>query len=214
MAVDAAFGAIERRTAPLLNVSARNSATGDGRIKLIGHASVFGSPSVEMQTPLGAFTEYIQPGAFDAVLRTAPDVLLLWDHDPGKPLARTTAGTLELRTNPIGLRYFASITPTSYAEDLRSLMSDGVITGSSFSFRVAPGGEDWSTEGSRVVRRITEISDLYDVTVTSSPAYPAADSALVRSRAINYATERGYLPANPDVSLRVAKLRAELRVSA
>ncbi|HEY2353538.1 MAG TPA: HK97 family phage prohead protease [Gaiellaceae bacterium] len=118
------------------------------------------------------------------------------------------AGTLELRATDTGLRYFASVTPTSYAEDLRSLMADGVVRGSSFSFTVAKGGEDWTAEGDRVIRTITRIQDLYDVCVCVSPAYPDADAALVRSVALDYAIERGYLRNNPDVELRAAKLLA------
>ena len=98
------LGETERRTFPLAHARVKNTGTADGRLKVIGHAAVFNSPSVELTSRAGSFTEYIAPGAFDDVLRTNPDVLLLWDHNTLYPLARTSASTLELSVNSHGLR--------------------------------------------------------------------------------------------------------------
>jgi phage head maturation protease len=87
-------GGSERRTVALAEPSARVSGGGDGRLHVKGHASVFNSPSVELQGRYGKFVETIQRHAFDEVLRTSPDVLLTWDHDTKFALARTTAGNL------------------------------------------------------------------------------------------------------------------------
>jgi uncharacterized protein len=204
------LGETERRTFTLARGKVTNTATGD-RLKIVGHASVFGSPSVEMVSRAGAFTEYIQRGAFDAVLARKPDCLLLWDHSTLHPLARTTAGTLELTANAHGLRYYAEVTPTSYAADLRNLMADGVVTGSSFAFTVAPGGETWTVENGRVTRTISEVGELFDVTVCAAPAYPASDSALARTF-LDYAAERGLLRTHPAADARRAKLLADLEL--
>lgn len=204
------LGEAERRTFALARGKVTNTAQGD-RLKIVGHASVFGSPSVEMQSRAGAFTEFIQRGAFDAVLARKPDCLLLWDHDTRYPLARTAAGSLELSANAHGLRYYATVTPTSYAQDLRNLMADGVVTGSSFMFTVAPGGEEWTVENGRVTRTITEVSDLYDVTVCAAPAYPASDAALARTF-FDYASERGLLRTHPDADARKARILADLQL--
>lgn len=204
------LGEAERRTFTLARGQVKNSQSGD-RLKIVGHASVFGSPSVEMVSRAGAFTEYIQRGAFDSVLARKPDVLLLWDHSTLHPLARTAAGTLELTANAHGLRYFAEVTPTSYAQDLRALMADGVVSGSSFMFTVAPNGEEWTVENGRVTRTITQVAELYDVTITAAPAYPASDSSLVRNFT-DYALARGLLRTNPTADLQRAKLRADLEL--
>jgi HK97 family phage prohead protease len=206
------LGEIERRTVRLERGKVTASGDGSGRLKVVGHASVYNSPSVEMRSRLGSFVEYISPGAFDDVLSRSPSVVFNWDHDSRWPLASTDAGTLELRATDTGLRYYASVTPTSYAEDLRSLMADGVVRGSSFSFTVAKNGEEWTSDGDRVLRTITRVQDLYDVCVCVSPAYPDADAALVRSLALDYAIERGFLRNNPDAELRAAKLRANLEL--
>lgn len=210
------LGERERRTVPLGSGSRiAPTGNGDGRLKVIGHASVFNSPSVEMRSKYGSFTEFIAPHAFDAVLSRNPDVLLTWDHDTSLPLARTTAGTLELSANAHGLRYYASVTPTSYAEDLRNLMSDGVVSQSSFTFTAAKGGEEWTTaegEPNAIVRVIHEVGDLYDVCVCAQGAYPATDSALARTLFLRHGLERGYLRTNPDGVLAAAKFRAELEL--
>ncbi len=72
------LGEAERRSVPLTNTSARNSGTGDGRLKLIGHASVFSSPSVAMSSPLRSFTEYVDSLVVAAANRAE---FLRWDDN-------------------------------------------------------------------------------------------------------------------------------------
>jgi HK97 family phage prohead protease len=147
------------------------------------------------------------------VLTRNPDVLLTWDHDTRFTLARTTAGTLELNTTQRGLRYYATCSRTSYAEDLRQLMQDGVVSQSSFLFTIAPGGEDWMLvegESQSVVRVIHQVGELYDVCVCAAGAYPATDSGVARNMFVEYAIERGYLNPAKSGNLGAAKLAAEM----
>jgi HK97 family phage prohead protease len=208
-------------TCPLLQVpsldlvlaepSVKVSDSGNGRLHVKGHASVFNSPSVELQGRYGNFVETISHHAFDTVLRTQPDVLLTWDHNTLYPLARTTAGNHELSVNAHGLRFFASCTPTSYAEDLRSLMADGVVSEASFLFSVAEDGQDWQVRDGVLHRTITNVGNLYDVCVCASGAYPGADSEIARSIYLNYALAHSFIATNPDGALRKAQKLAELR---
>ena len=206
------LGETERRTFRLASARVKTSGSGDGRLKVVGHAAVFNSPSVEMTSQLGSFIERIAPHAFDNVLQSNPDVVLTWDHDTRYALARTTAGTLELSSNAHGLRYYASVTPTSYAEDLRNLMNDGVVNESSFTFRIAPGGEDWADRDGHIMRTITEIDELFDVCVTVAGAYPATDSSVARSLAVTYALDRGFLTKDPNAALHIARVKASLEL--
>jgi HK97 family phage prohead protease len=206
------LGETERRSVPLTRGKVTESGSGDGRLKIVGHAAVFNSPSVELASPLGKFVERIAPHAFDRVLASKPDTLLTWDHSTLYPLARTSAGTLELSVNAHGLRYFASVTPTSYAEDLRSLMNDGVVNESSFTFTVAPDGQTWEERNGVVTRTITKVQDLFDVCVTCSGAYPATDSGIARTLMLDYALSRGFIRKNPDGALAAAKLKADLEL--
>src|SRR5690349_13705723 len=70
----------------------------DGK-KLRGYAIVFGSMSVD----LGGFRELIAPEAVDRTLGAAADVRALVDHDSGKVIGRTRAGTLQLKKDSKGL---------------------------------------------------------------------------------------------------------------
>jgi uncharacterized protein len=204
------LGDVERRTFALAHARAKDSGSGDGRLHIVGHAAVFNSPSVELRSPYGNFVEYIAPHAFDDVLASNPDCVLTWDHLTDKALARTTAGTLELSSNAHGLRFFASCSRTSYAEDLRVLMSDGVVTQSSFAFNVAPGCEDWTDNAGTITRTITKVGELYDICVTAAGAYPATDSGVARSLALAYALEHGHIRRHPAAALGIARVRADL----
>lgn len=206
------FGELERRSfthtvGEMRNSGTPETGTNDGTFQVIGHAAVFGKPSVEMMSPLGVFTEYINARAFDPVLARLPDVLLTIDHDPGKTLARTTAKTLDLSIDGEGLRYWARCTPTTYANDLRLNMQAGNVTQASFLFRIAPGGEEWEIiedeEGrERVVRTIYEVGELFDVCITASGAYPDTDSGLMRTLAFDYAFERGLIEARKAIPFK------------
>jgi uncharacterized protein len=212
------FGQSERRTFTLDHAKARLARTGgkglaDGKLQVVGHAAVYNRPSVEMSSHKGSFIEHIAPNAFDKVLRSRPDVLLTWDHETSLVLARTYAGTLELSSDPHGLRFYARMSDTSYARDLQTLMNDGVVTQSSFLFTVAPGGEEWRIDSAGGVERtITEVGGLYDVCICAAGAYPATDSGLVRSLAVQYALDRGFLTQDPEVAGRVARAKAELDI--
>lgn len=206
------LGEAETRTTPLLPSKVAPDREGK-RINVIGHAATFDSPSVQMSSPRGRFTEYVDRRAFDDVLRRKPEVIFTWDHSTEKVMASTTAGNLELRTSDVGLRYYASVSPDlTYARDMQVLLREGVIAGSSFTFTVAPGGEEWEVRDGHVTRTIYEVADLLDVCVTSSPAYPASDAALARNIWLAYAVRRGYLRTNPDTDNAAAKLRADLEL--
>lgn len=197
------FGDMERRTFSHRVGETRQAGTtetgaNDGTLQVVGYAAVFGKPSVELRSAFGGFTEYIDRHAFDEVLGTNPDVILTWDHDSRWPLGRTRNGTLELRTDGDGLRYYSRVAPTSYAADLKVLMDGGYLDQSSFLFRVAPGGEDWEVvedaDGNEVVQRtITNVGGLFDVCVCCAGAYPDTSSGIARTLAFEYALELGYI---------------------
>lgn len=172
---------VERRFAPLRSTEVRAAET-DGGVRMGGLAAVF----EELSLNLGGFRERIDRGAFRKVLATGPDVRALFNHDINYPLARTTVdegpGSLRLKEVPKGLDYDCEPTGTTYANDLRINMEAGVVTQSSFAFRVAQGGDTWEEdeETGALIRTIHEFSDLYDVSPVTDPAYPAA-TAGVRS---------------------------------
>lgn len=145
----------------------------------VGYASVFGLLSLD----LGDFVERIDQRAFDKVLArreaNTVETRALWNHNSNYPLGRWP-DTLRLIPDERGLRYEFPFGRTSYAQDLRMNIEDGIVRGSSFGFTVPPGGDRWSHEGGRSVRTVMEIDALYDVSPTTYPAYPDSDVAVAK----------------------------------
>lgn len=145
----------------------------------VGYASVFGLLSLDLRSNDGDFVERIDPRAFDRVLdqRDVPmrvETRALWNHDANYPLGRYP-DTLKLSKDRRGLLYEFPFPRTSYGQDLKANIEDGIVKGSSFGFVVAPGGERWVKEDGRSVRIVTDIGMLYDVSPTTYPAYPDSD---------------------------------------
>jgi uncharacterized protein len=189
-----AFGDVERRTVPFITERAADSGDPEVAFTAKGHASVFGRKSLD----LGGFQEVVDPGFFDDVLDSEPDVHLLWDHSTSLALARTRSSKylLELRTDPRGLHFYAKVAPTTFAADLRILMEGGVIDQASFAFDVAE--DRWEIRNpdkpdEYVLRTLMKAAALYDVTITAQGAYPQADSQVVRAYALAYARTNGRL---------------------
>jgi HK97 family phage prohead protease len=137
--------------------------------RLSGYAIVFNSLSVD----LGGFREQIDPKAVDRSLTTAADIRALVDHDSGKVIGRTRAGTLTLQKNSKGLRFSAELDPEiSYARDILRAVSRGDVSGMSFGFRVMPGGQEWDEDADgTLLRTVTDMS-ISEVSVVAFPAYP------------------------------------------
>jgi len=172
--------------ASLRDVECRKSGNGE-EFTLTGHAAVFDRWSEDLSTFAGTFREQIAPGAFTDVLKAKPDVRLLYNHD-GLTLARTKSGTLELSEDEDGLRVWARLAPTSAASDLRMAMQRGDVDQMSFAFAIAEDTWHEDTETEEVERTILRVSELFDVSVVSFPAYPDTDAVM---REVRSAVEAG-----------------------
>lgn len=141
---------------------------------LSGYASTFNEPY-----DMGWYTEQVDAQAFRETLGRRPDVRLLVNHD-GLPLARTSSGTLSLDTDSRGLRVAAQLDPAD--PDVAALvpkMRRGDLNQMSFSFRVASGGDAWSSDMATRTLRNLDLND-GDVSVVTYPANPST-LATVRS---------------------------------
>jgi len=136
---------------------------------VVGYGAVFNS----MSNDLGGFREFIAPNAFEGRLKD--DVRFLINHE-GMPLARTTNGTLRLSVDEKGLRYEADMPNTSTARDLMELLKNGTISQSSFAFTVEE--DSWEVKDGINIRTIDKVSQLYDVSSVTYPAYNSASSAV------------------------------------
>lgn len=147
----------------------RVDAVDEKRIR--GMAIVFDSLSEN----LGGFRETIKPEAVDRTLREDLDVRALADHDSGKVLGRTRAGTLQLKKEKRGLSVIIEPDPEiSYARDLMRSVARGDISGMSFGFRVLE--DDWR-EDPETGMPIRDVLDMRvaEVSVVAFPAYAATD---------------------------------------
>ena len=134
---------------------------------LTGTPIVFDSPAT-INTPDGSYTEIIKAGALDNADLT--DSRLLWAHDDTRvPLARTPK-TMQLTADGSGLHMTAQLPDTEAAREVYEAVKRGDVSGMSFAFTVAQGGDAWSDDGS--TRTITRISKVYEVSVVPYPAYP------------------------------------------
>jgi HK97 family phage prohead protease len=143
----------------------------EGRgVKLGGYAAVFNSESLD----LGGFTERISRGAFENALKG--DVRALVNHDRNLILGRTKAGTLRLAEDERGLAFEVDLPDTTAGRDLAVSVERGDITGMSFAFRVADGGDQWAKVGpGRWLRTLLNIESLPDISPVTYPAYPATE---------------------------------------
>lgn len=146
----------------------------DNVTHIVGYGSVFDV----LSEPMWGFREIIRPGAFDEVL--GDDVRGLFNHDANFVLGRTVAATMTLTVDDRGLHYDIIAPETPTIRDLViAPMQRGDITQSSFAFRVAPGGDNWYEDDDGVIiREITKVGRLYDVSPVTYPAYQAADSSV------------------------------------
>jgi HK97 family phage prohead protease len=151
----------ERRAAIELRAAGR---------RLEGYAAVFNAPA-----RIGGFIETIRPGAFTASLASGRDVLALVDHDTGRLLGRTRAGTLSLAEDGRGLAFTIQVPETTLGADILALAERGDLGGMSFSFRATD--EAWPARDRRELRAV----DLLEISVVH--AHPAYDATSVQARA-------------------------------
>ena len=141
----------------------------EGRPTITGYAAVFNSLSED----LGGFRELIRPGAFTRGLPGA-DVRALVNHDPTLILGRNTAGTLRLTEDVNGLKVEIDPPDTQVGRDIVTSIRRGDVSGMSFRFYVADGGERWGSGPSGVVRELLDL-EIDDVSVALYPAYRATE---------------------------------------
>jgi len=202
--------AVERRILSGDDMELRVVDSKDGKPPHIhGYAARFNRESVD----LGGFVEQIRPGAFTKAAEKS-DVRALKNHNADLVLGRTTAKTLKLAENSRGLKFDIAAPDTTTGRDTVEEIRRGDITGCSFSFMLADGGDEWTEKNGVVMRTILEVDELFDVGPVTFPAYPDT-SVAVRSLERFQETRQAPLspeappaePATPTVSLDDARKR-------
>ena len=130
-----------------------------------GYAAVF-----ETKTDLGWCKEVISRDAFNDC--NMNDCVLKYNHnDNCLILARTRNKSLELTIDNKGLKIKANLIDTTQNRDIYKMIQAGLLDKMSFAFSVRK--QEWDYEND--VRRITEISQLFDVSVVDVPAYETTE---------------------------------------
>lgn len=145
--------------------------------KIGGYAAMYDKESEN----LGWFVERIAPGAFKE--SDMSDVRALVNHNDDLILARSSAGTLELKEDETGLYFEFEAPNTTAGNDCLENIRNGNYSQCSFAFTVKNAKwENETRDGKNVdIRIIEEIEKVYDVSVVTYPAYPDTTVA-VRSR--------------------------------
>ncbi len=130
-----------------------------------GYAAVF-----ETETDLGWCKEIISRNAFDNC--NMNDCVLKYNHnDNCLILARTRNKSLELLVDNHGLKIRAKLIDTTQNKDIYKMIKSKLLDKMSFAFSVRK--QEWDYEND--TRRITDISQLFDVSVVDVPAYDTTE---------------------------------------
>ena len=145
----------------------------DGGQWIGGYASVF---MPRESRNLGGFIERVAPHAFNSSKVDGwSQVVCRFNHNSDLVLGTTGAGTLQLRTDNVGLDY--QVLPPESRADVRELVQRGDIRYSSFAFRVPHGGDEWGVNDTNFPQRTLHEVELVDVAPVLTPAYPDATAA-------------------------------------
>lgn len=164
------------RSFDLASIEHRKEEREDGGTEMIveGYASTFNEPYVLWQDPMFTLREQVDPAAFDEA--DMSDVIMQYDH-VGRVFARNTNGTLEVGPDEHGLKMRANLGGTEIGRQLYEEIDGGYTTKMSFGFTVKEDRredhQDHETGKVEVLRTITKIGKLYDVSAVSLPANDA-----------------------------------------
>lgn len=163
----------EYRNIDIAGLETRAGETGGQYVE--GYACTYNQPYLLYQTGEYRVFEQVDPEAFaDADTR---DVIMQYDHT-GRVFARTRNGTLTLDSDEHGLKIRADLSGTEIGRQLYEEIRGGYTDKMSFGFTVAEDvtreseGEDGKRE---ILRTITKIRKLYDVSAVSLPTNDATE---------------------------------------
>ena len=141
-----------------------------------GHACTFNDPYLLYKFKDYEVYEQIDRNAFNEC--DMSDVIMQFDHE-GRVYARTRNGTLSVSPDNIGLFINADLSKSSNGANLYSDIKNGIIDRMSFAFTVleeqVSQTDNKETGLTKVLRTITKIGKLYDVSAVSIPANDGTD---------------------------------------
>lgn len=184
----------------------RTGDADDGSMTIDGYAATFGQRYELWREDNYVVYEEIDSKAFDGC--DMSDVIMQYDH-AGRVFARLSNGTLTVAPDDHGLHIRANLSGTELGRQLYQEIRDGYTTKMSFGFTVDKDErsviEDHDTGRIEVVRKITRIRKLYDVSAVS---LPANDTTEISARSYS----DGVIQELAEESRRRAKRTLELKI--
>ena len=179
-----------------------------------GYATIFNEPYTLYEDNNIIYREQVDPDAFEET--DMDDVIMQYDHE-GRVFARTANETLSLNVDDKGLFIRANLGGTEIGRNLFEEIRGGYTDKMSFGF-IVDKDEELKTEAEDgrvdVLRTITGISKLYDVSAVSIPANNGTSiSAETRSH-IDGVIDAIQTERSEAEKLELMKKRTELRARA
>lgn len=158
-----------------IDVSNLEIRSDDEGAKIVtGYATTFNEPYELYSFDGYTVVEQVDARAFDET--DMNDVIMQYDHE-GRVFARTSNNTLSIKPDSRGLFIEANLGGTELGRQLYEEIRGGYTNKMSFGFRVSEDKreitEDRENGKTTVLRTITKISKLYDVSAVSIPANDA-----------------------------------------
>lgn len=146
----------------------------DGGMIVEGYATTFNQPYELWRDKDFTVNEQVDRHAFDET--DMSDVIMQYDHE-GRVFARIANGTLELEADDHGLKIRANLGGTEIGRQLFEEIQGGYTNKMSFGFTVTGDRKEETKDGDHitVLRTITKIGKLYDVSAVSLPANDATE---------------------------------------
>ena len=150
-------------------------AAEDGGMVVEGYATTFDSPYRLWQDKDMTVNEQVDRNAFAET--DMSDVIMQYDHE-GRVFARIANGTRQLSSDEHGLKVVADLGGTEIGRQLYEEIAGGYTNKMSFGFTVTGEKKERSKDADghvTVLRTITKIGKLYDVSAVSLPANDATE---------------------------------------
>ena len=167
---------VDKREYRKINAAQMETRTAEDGGKIVeGYATTFNQPYELWRDAEMTVNEQVDRNAFEETDMTA--VIMQYDHE-GRVFARISNGTLELSADEHGLHIRANLGGTEIGRQLFEEINGGYTNKMSFGFTVT-GDERKITKDAdghvTVLRTITKIGKLYDVSAVSLPANDATE---------------------------------------
>lgn len=154
------------------NMDLRSESEGEYLVE--GYATTYNEPYELFSFENFTVREQVDPHAFDEA--NVDDVIMQYNHE-GRVFARTKNGTLKLLSDEHGLQIRADLSGTELGREVFREIKGGYTDKMSFGFNVLEDKreetENKETGHVDILRTITRIGRLYDVSAVSIPANDA-----------------------------------------